>query len=151
MLPSWYGIAYPTIEKLEAYAWQLGAVVMRGPVPAFCALPTEDGDTAVIGIPDTAGPLETAWLLAHELGHLALHLGYISPWTRDRQELQAFRWAACALIPESRIRHHGNASPDALLAALSAHYEDLPYIDCPARCLAAKIARIRLHVLEVSA
>jgi hypothetical protein len=151
VLPSWYGVAYPTVEKMEAYAWQLGAVVMRGPVPAFCSLPTNECDVAVIGIPETAGPLEMAWLLAHELGHLALHLGYISPWTRDRQELQAGRWAACALIPEARIQAHRNASMGAFVGALSAHFEELPLICCHPRRLAGKIAKIRLSILEEKA
>lgn len=147
-LPAWYGRSYPTLEKLEAYAWELGAVVMRGPVDAFCSLPDEEGQVAVIGLPDTAGPLESIWLLAHELGHLVLHLGYISPWTRDRQERQAGKWAACALIPETRIMAHQNASLDAFIGALSAHFEDLPLISCNSRRLAGKIARIRLKTLE---
>ncbi len=66
-----------------------------------------------------------------------------------KEENQAERWAACALIPESRIRAYGNASEDAMMAALSSHYEDLPLEDCPARRLAAKIARTRLHVLSL--
>jgi len=147
-LPAWYGRSYPTMEKLEAYAWELGAVVMRGPVDAFCSLPEEPDQVAVIGLPEEAGPLESIWLLAHELGHLVLHLGYVSPWSRDRKEFQAERWAARAMIPEARIRRYGNASEDAFIGALSAHYEDLPLQDCPARRLAAHIARARLRGLE---
>ena len=151
-LPVWYGLAYPTVEKLEAYAWELGAVVLRGPTDvAFCALPTHEGEVPVIGIPEGAGPLETAWLLAHELGHLALHLGYTTPWTRDKKEKQAGKWAACALIPEARIQAHRNACLDAFVGALSAHFEDLPLISCHPRRLAGKIARIRLKILEEKA
>lgn len=96
----------------------------------------------------SSGPLEKAWALAHELGHLIRHCGYINPWSRSRQENQAERWAACALIPASAIRHHRNACEDSFIAALSKHYEDLPLRDCPQRKLAATIARIRLGVLQ---
>ncbi len=150
-LPAWYGRSYPTMEKLEAYAWELGAVVMRGPVEAFCSMPEEPGQVAVIGLPEGAGPLESIWLLAHELGHLVLHLGYTSPWTRDKKEKQAGKWAACALIPEARIQAHRNACLDAFVGALSAHFEELPLISCHPRRLAGKIARIRLKILEEKA
>jgi Zn-dependent peptidase ImmA (M78 family) len=147
-LPHWYGLHYPTIEDLEAYAWELGAKVVYGNgniskgayFPAF-----EDyGIPAVLVVPNHSSHLAQIWSLAHELGHLVLHMGYTSPWTRAKQETQAERWAACALIPEARIRKYENASLDAFIAALSAHFEDLPLHDCPQRKLAGKIARIRL-------
>lgn len=102
-------------------------------------------------IPRNVGALNQHWLLAHELAHLVKHSGPkgLAQWRRE--EAQADRWAACALIPDARIHFHANASLDSLIASLSAHYEDLPYFDCPARCLAAKIAKIRLKILEVSA
>jgi len=112
--------------------------------PAF-----EDyGIPAVLVVPDHSSALARAWSLAHELGHLVLHLGYTSPWSRAKQETQAERWAACALIPEGRVQKHGNASLDAFIGALSAHFEDLPLENCPARRLAAKIARIRLKAID---
>jgi Zn-dependent peptidase ImmA (M78 family) len=117
----------------------------NGRVPAFH--PGNEDVGPSIFIPKTAGILEQFWMLAHELGHLLNHRGYINAMSRDRQESQAERWAACALIPFDRIAAYSNACEDAMIAALSAHYEDLPYEDCPARELAGKIARIRLESL----
>ena len=79
---------------------------------------------------DHWSPFAKIWSLSHELGHLVLHFGYTSPWTRAKQETQANRWAACALIPKARILKHGNASRDAFIGALSDHDEDLPLVDC---------------------
>jgi hypothetical protein len=150
-LPPWYGLHYPTIEDLEAFAWELGARVIYGEgnigkgayFPAF-----EDyGIPAVLAVPNHSNHLAKVWSLAHELGHLVRHFGYTSPWTRAKQETQAERWAACALIPEARIREYRNASLDAFIGALSAHFEDLPLYDCPQRKLAGKIARIRLQTI----
>ena len=101
----------------------------------------------VILLPVNAGPLEMIWTLAHELGHALQHSGPKSTWSYSKGEAQASRWAACALIPYERIAEYQNASIDAMIAALSAHYEDLPLEDCPSRDLAARIARIRLDSL----
>ena len=122
---------------------------MRGPVPtAFCYFP--EVGTKGIGLPMNAGPLETAWLLAHELGHLSQHEGPRGELLYSKDEAQADRWAACALIPESAVRRYQNASEDAFIAALSKHYEDLPLSPTPTRRLAVRIARIRLSLLGVS-
>jgi hypothetical protein len=43
---------------------------------------------------------------------------------------------------------YANASEDAMVAALSAHYEDLPLVECPQRDLAGYIASIRLRALR---
>ncbi len=149
-LPIWYGLRYPTLEDLEAYAAEMGAVVLHGGIGdrAFCHLAQGPDDTSVIGLSDGFSPLEAMWNFAHELAHLALHLGYVSPWTRDRQEAQAKRWAACALIPEARIRAYRNACQDALIAALSANFEDVPMMDCSLRVLAAEIAGWRLKSMD---
>lgn len=146
----WYGVRYPTLEDLEAYAWDLGSIVVFSNRQKGIYFPpdTEAGAPAVLGIPDHSSMLAKAWSLAHELGHLVLHLGYASPWTRAKQETQAERWAAGGLIPEARIQKHGNACTDSMIAALSAHYEDLPLIDCDARRLAGKIAKIRLATIK---
>ena len=147
-LPRWFGQSYPSVEDLEIYAWDMDPVVQRGPISgALIAYPVDPEDSVVIGLPSGLGILDESWVLAHELGHLALHRGYVSPWTMSRQETQAERWAACALIPESRIAAHANASLDAMIAALSAHYEDIPLRPCPSRRLAAKIGRARLKAL----
>jgi hypothetical protein len=86
--------------------------------------------------------------MAHELGHLTLHGGYTSRWTHDRQEHQAHRWAARALIPEAAVQRYHNASVDAFVGALSKHYQDIPLRDCPERELAGTIARMRLLLVE---
>lgn len=145
----WFGRRYPSIKDLEDAAWQLGCVVVRGPVSnAFFIPPSAALPYGTIGIPDTHGPLETAWALAHEVGHALLHAGRLGPLQRDKQEAQADRWAARALIPRARVAHHRNASLDAFIGALSAHYEELPLEDCAARRLAARIAQIRLRAVE---
>ena len=115
-------------------------------IPIGLYYPSINGIGAIV-VPEAAGPLERTWVLAHELGHALQHSGAKSTWSYSKGEAQASRWAACALIPLERIRLYGNASMDAMLAALSAHYEDLPLWDCPARQLAAKIARFRLDSL----
>jgi Zn-dependent peptidase ImmA (M78 family) len=133
-------------------AEDMGAGVIWTRAGRACFWPGDDEHAPAIFVPISVGPLEKIWLLCHELGHLVLHDGYAGPLQWNRQESMAERWAACTMIPEQRIRAHDNASLDALIAALSAHYEDIPLIDCPARYLAAKIARIRLaHFMEVSA
>jgi len=101
----------------------------------------------VILLPWVTG-LREVWLLAHELGHLVQHAGPRGELLYSKDEAQANRWAARALIPEKRVRAYANASLDAFIGALSAHYEDLPLEDCPARRLAAHIARIRLKAVE---
>jgi Zn-dependent peptidase ImmA (M78 family) len=98
-------------------------------------------------IPQGLDPLDEMWQLSHEIAHLTLHHGYTSPWSHDRQEHQADRWAAQAMIPEEAVRRYRNASLDAFIGALSKHYQDLPLENCPERDLASKIARIRLETI----
>lgn len=148
-IPTWYGRRYPNLEDLEQFAHDLGAVVAWGPIPtAFCYLPS-DGGCPGIGLPHGLGPLDEMWQLAHELGHLAQHAGPRGELLWSKDERQADRWAACALIPEAAVRRHRNASEDAFVAALSRHFEDLPPIDCPSRRLAGRIAKIRLRYMEL--
>lgn len=120
----------------------------RGPCGSAGLVLVEAPGFSVICLPEPLSPLEEAWYLAHELGHLVQHGGYTTDWAHDKQEAQASRWAACALIPEAAVRRHANASLDAFIAALSAHFEHLPLEDCPQRRLAAQIARIRLKAVE---
>ena len=146
--PGWFTRRYPNVADLEAHAWLLGALVERGACGAAGVVFVEPPGFTTICLPVGLGPLDETWQLAHELGHLMLHEGYISEWTYQKQEAQASRWAARALIPEAAIRRHQNASVDAFIAALSAHYEDIPLCDCPQRRLAAEIAMIRLGAVE---
>lgn len=126
--------------------------MIDGDVPtAFICLPEEPDQVAVIGIPREAHGLERFWLLAHELGHLVQHTGPKGPSSYGKDEASANRWAVEALIPERRVRAHDNASEDSFIAALSAHYEDLPMESGPARTLAARIASIRLSSLKEGA
>lgn len=148
MNPSWYGVSYPTIEDLERHAWDLGGVVVEGPVSTAFYYSPKPGECPVIGLPSGLGPLNKAWLLAHELGHLSQHLGPKGELFYSKNETQADRWAACALIPERAIRRYHNASVDAFIGALSKHYEDIPTHLCPTRKLAGRIALARLKALK---
>ena len=147
--PLWYGNAYPSMEDLSAFAESLGALVgycdMGGEAIYFAG---EGLEPPVILLPTGVGLLRLAWTLAHELGHLVQHSGPKGELMWGKNERQADEWAACALIPKARIRRHRNASLDAFIGALSAHYEDLPLESCPERELAARIARIRIQALH---
>jgi len=156
--PDWYGERYPTELDLVSCAEAIGAWVALRPLPAAAYIQGLPGAPPMLFVPSQRGPLATAWALAHELGHLCQHSGPPAPadgdrapslrLIRSRDEHQANRWAACALIPEARIRHYMNAGIDSFMAALSANYEDLPPCDCPQRALAHKIAQHRLDALS---
>ncbi len=146
-MPKWFGVKYPTLDNMTAFAEQLGAGVADADIPFGLFFPDVEG-VPVILLPKDSGPLQRMWYLAHEVGHLLLHRGYASQWACDRQESRADRWAARALIPESAVRRHQNASVDAFIGALSAHYEDIPLVDCPQRRLAGMIAIIRIGAVE---
>jgi hypothetical protein len=135
---------------MEAYAWNLGATVEFGAIPKGIFFPPRPafGIPGVIGVPEGNDPLPEIWALAHELGHLVQHTGPKGELFWSKNEVQANRWAACALIPKARILLHCNACEDSMIAALSAHYQDLPLFNCPTRQLAGKIAKIRLHALS---
>ena len=146
--PAWYGVNYPTEIDLVTCAESVGARVGTHPLrkPAF--INAMLGAPPMILLPDHFGPLEMAWALAHELGHLSLHEGPGGVAVRSKDEAQANRWAACALIPAARVAFYNNASIDAFIAALSAHYEDLPPHNCRERELAHRIALYRLDALR---
>lgn len=146
MLPNWFGRRYPKLQDLEQLAADLDAPIEVDGFPVAVLVPESKGGP-LICLPAGRAPLEHVWNLAHELGHLVQHSGPL-PRSRSKQEAQADRWAACALIPQARIRAHKNASEDAFIAALSAHYQEIPLEDCPERRLAARIARIRLQALH---
>jgi hypothetical protein len=148
--PDWYGKRYPSELDLVSCAEAIGARVLIGRYPAAAYIPPVLGAPPMIVVPSQRGPLSTMWLLAHELGHLRQHSGPGNKITRSKNEQQANKWAACALIPEARIQAHQNASPDAFIAALSAHYGDLPLHDCPERALAHRIAQHRLKAMLAS-
>lgn len=142
---NWFGRRYPTMEDLEGMAEDLGCIVVFGKIQTAAFIPV--GIPTII-IPETHGPLAQHWALAHELGHLVQHDGPRGQFLRGKDESQADRWAARALIPRARVRAHANASLDAFIGALSAHYEELPLADCPQRRLAARIALVRLKTVE---
>jgi len=145
--PVWFGRRYPSLLDFEHYAESLGAGIGEANIPFGVFLPDVLG-VPVILIPRGSSGLERAWFLAHEIGHLVQHAGPRGELLHGKDEGQADKWAARALIPESAVRRHRNASLDAFIAALSRHYEDLPMHDCPQRRLAAKIANIRLKAVE---
>ncbi|MDR2697138.1 MAG: ImmA/IrrE family metallo-endopeptidase [Holophagales bacterium] len=145
MNPGWYGQKYPTLDDLVDFGSGLGADICFDRIVSavyFAEAPP------LILIPVQHGSLATMWALAHELGHLCQHSGPKGRPFWGKDEYQANKWAACALIPEARIQLHQNASVDNFIAALSANYEDIPPIDCHARNLAYKIACHRLDVLN---
>ncbi len=148
--PIWFGRRYPSVADLEEFAMTMRTLVVRDPIiPAAYIGQVPHPGYSVILIPQGLDNLDECWQLAHELGHLVLHPGgYISEWTYRKQEAQATRWAAQALIPEAAVRRHRNACQDAFIAALSAHFGDIPLRDCPQRRLAAEIAAVRLRVME---
>jgi len=127
-----------------------GARVVMRPLPTAAYVPGILDAPPIILVPTQFGPLAMMWALAHELGHLRLHVGPGNKLIRSKNEQQANKWAACALIPDARIRLYQNASVDAFIAALSANYEDLPMSDSPSRALAHKIAQYRLNALSVN-
>ena len=146
MRPAWYGKHYTSIDKLIDFAESLSAFVhFDHEAPDALYLPFKP--IPFIIIPAHYKPLEATWKLAHEIGHLLQHSGPKGKQYWSKEELQAEQWAAGALIPIKRIMEYNNASIDAFIASLSAHYEDLPLIDCPARELAHTIAKIRLETL----
>jgi len=149
MTPVWFGLQYPSLGDLEGYAADLGVGLGYADVPIGLFLPDVMGQQVII-LPEEASPLERMWHLAHELGHAVQHSGPKGKRSHGKEEAQANRWSACALIPEARILLHQNACLDAFIGALSAHYEDLPLEDCPARRLAGEIAKHRIHALKVS-
>lgn len=149
--PGWFSQRYPELSDLVGLAETLGARVHRNTpgIESAVVVQVAAPGVSLIFLPAGLSALGEAWQLGHELAHLVLHPdGYISRWTYNRQEAQAKRWAARALIPEAAVRRHRNASLDAFIAALSAHYEDIPMWDCPQRRLAAEIATIRLGAVE---
>ena len=145
--PKWYGARYPNIDDLKSFAVSQGAVLAYADIPFSVFLPDVEGVRVII-LPNGLGLLDECWSLAHELGHLVKHSGPKGVRSHGKEEAQANQWAARALIPSARIRHHQNASLDTFIGALSAHYEELPLWDCPQRRLAARIAEIRLGALE---
>lgn len=147
--PSWLGHRYPTLDDLERVAEDLGCLIARAPLgDEAIYFAGEGAEPPVILISDSAHSLVLAWTLAHELGHLVHHSGPKGELLWAKGEHQADMWAACALIPKDRIRQHRNASEDAFVAALSAHFGDIPTTNCPERRLAGRIARIRLRALN---
>ena len=150
--PGWFGLRYPSFDDLVEYATSLGCRGGRADIGDNGLFIAGGPEPPVILLPLDKSPLRDMWILSHEIGHLVKHpCGPKGELTYSRDEWRANRWAACALIPESRIMLHQNACPDAFIGALSAHYEDLPLHNCPARKLAGMIAAYRIRSLEVCA
>ncbi|WP_316411292.1 ImmA/IrrE family metallo-endopeptidase [Mesoterricola sediminis] len=144
--PDWFGNSYPDFHTMLGLAEENRIGVGFADVPFGLYYPNIMG-VRVIVIPNGVSPLMRIWALAHELGHAFQHSGAKGSLSYRKEEVQASRWAAQALIPIQRICMYQNASIDAFIGALSAHYEDIPFEDCPARDLAASIAKYRLSAL----
>lgn len=125
-----------------------GALLAWAPISQGLYVAGKGDEPPVVIAPSGGSYLKRCWVLAHELGHLLQHAGPRGELLYDKDETAADRWAARALIPRARIEYHGNASMDAFIGALSAHYGDIPLWDCPDRRLAAKIAATRLKWME---
>ena len=145
--PTWFGKRYVRFSALEELASTLGVEIVYADIPFGLYFHNVMG-IQIIELPISQGALEKIWSLAHELGHAIQHSGPKGPLSYGKEEAQANRWAASALIPNERILSYLNACEDSMVAALSAHYEDLPMEDCPARRLAGRIAQIRLQTLS---
>lgn len=145
----WFGRKYPTFEDLERSLEALGGLLTCAEIGQDALFVTGEGRMPpVVILPKGVGALRAAWLLAHEIGHLVQHAGPRGELLYGKDEAQADRWAAKALIPEAAVRKHHNASVDAFIAALSVHFQDIPLNDCPERRLAAEIATIRIKSVE---
>ena len=137
MTQLWFGKKYPQIEEMVASAYRLGALVTWAKI----------GQEAVFFAPDPV--MNEPPVIVLPLGVCPLRMPKLmSQRTRDRQESQATRWAARALIPEAAVQRYRNASMDAFIGALSKHYEDIPLHNCPQRELAGFIAKVRLNILR---
>lgn len=149
----WYGKSYPSLGDLEALARAMGCPVAYHPnfdVPRFF-LHSRTMQPWFIGVPEQFGNLARCWAVAHELGHRHLHPdGPVDLEFWRMQEDEADHWAACALIPEERVRHYKNASVGAFIAALHRNYQEIPKGPCGLRRLAARIALTRLGKVQAS-
>lgn len=148
MKPDWYGRRYPTLQGLIQAAEARGALITwadSGGEAVYIA--GAGGEPPVIVLPTGQELLREAWELAHELGHLFQHAGPRGTLLYDKDERAADRWAACALIPETRVVAYKNASLDAFIGALSRHYGPIEERNSETRRLAARIATIRLAYL----
>ncbi|MET8631765.1 ImmA/IrrE family metallo-endopeptidase [Streptomyces sp. NPDC004680] len=114
-----YGIDEPPIVP-EHLAEKLGVVVvrqeMKGDVSGMLLRREEQ---RVIGVNESHGSQRQRFTVAHELGHLLLHRGRplildtqirvnlrdtVSSMATDREEIEANRFAAALLAPESMVR-----------------------------------------------
>ena len=83
------------LKDLETLAWDLGAVVVYGDVPAAFFVPDRalfPDVGPIIGLPKGRSLEKTTFSLAHELGHLVLgHRVRLKPWFI--REVEANHWA----------------------------------------------------------
>ena len=146
--PEWYGWKYPSEDDLVDFGDEKAALVIWYPGRVAAFLPETESEAAAIFVPQRGGNLSRCWVLAHELGHLVQHSGPRGEMLWGKDERQADRWAACAMIPEEAVVRYRNACVDSFIAALWAHYENFQFEDCPSRSLAGRIAGIRLACLN---
>lgn len=139
----WFGSRYPTLEDLEGVALKQGAPVLYGPCEAPAAAWDDLGPLCIF-IPGYRGRLAKCWGISHELGHIVLGHGPL-PHSNANHEFEADKWAAQALIPESRIRAYRNATLSGFIKALLRHYASE---DEAVRMLAARIAHARLAAIQ---
>lgn len=133
-MPTWFGLTYPALNELLAFATSLDCVVgeTRLSVPVVIC---EPGQEAIL-IPKNGSSLANFWALAFGLGCIVTH-----------DQGAAKEWASRALIPASRIPR-GHASEMEMIGSISRHYETISQKDSEVFKLASKIAEARLWALE---
>lgn len=146
MLPWWYGVEFPTLNELEALANNTGVPVayVRTKQPF---LQWDNIGPLCIIVPNYNGPLARSWAVAHELAHLLLGHGPLGAHLGSPQEVEADEWAACALIPNTRLHEYGSPCVGSLINALSRNFQEAPP-NGGIRKLAARIAYARLRTIE---
>lgn len=128
----------PAIDPIMI-AESLGvAVVYRSMKPDVSGMLLRQGTHSVIGVNEDHAQVRQRFTVAHELGHLHLHPGrpvildaavlvnlrdQVSSLATDREEIEANRFAAALLMPETLIHREvgrlGIAEPDNLIAAMA--------------------------------
>ncbi|WP_405444682.1 ImmA/IrrE family metallo-endopeptidase [Streptomyces erythrochromogenes] len=114
-----FGVTEPKIDPADL-AQKLGVIVVQQKMTAdVSGMLLRRGEEKVIGVNDAHAPVRQRFTVAHELGHLVLHRGRplildtgtrvnfrdsVSSMATDREEMEANRFAAALLAPETMVR-----------------------------------------------
>jgi Zn-dependent peptidase ImmA (M78 family) len=132
---------------VDKIARQLGAILSYEPLHGgVSGMLLRRNGRVIIGVNSREAPTRQRFTLAHEIGHWLLHPGRSlvvdrqirislrdrrSSMATDREEIEANAFAACLLMPSSRVRdqaeallhHRPSASQTALVSTLSDAFE----------------------------